>query len=188
MKRYTLIFASILSLTACQTLHQPAPTTPTTQTSPITFDITGKIGITTQTAEGRSGGSAFYGWKQEGERFAINLTGAFGVGTTQIRYDGTKATLTADKTQINADNPNDLLLKATGWHAPIDKLPHWVMGRVAQGDTDSIFHQGRLTQSKNGDWLAVFDYKNALPHRISMTHTDGHKVILTINHNQSPNN
>lgn len=175
--------ASAIFLSACQSIPKSAPTTPTPlPTQAIAFNISGKIGITTQTADGKTGGSAFYGWKQEGERFAINLTGAFGVGATQIRYDGVKATLTTDKAQIEADNPNDLLLKATGWHAPIDKLPYWVMGRTADNDSDSIFEHGKLTQSKNGDWTAFFDYQNNLPSRISMMHTDGHKATIIINH------
>lgn len=185
MKKHAVLIASILTLTACQTLKQPtqAPAT-TAQTDTITFNIAGKIGVTTQTAEGRSSGSAFYGWKQEGERFAINLTGAFGVGATQIRYDGVKATLVTDKAQLEADNPNDLLFKVTGWHAPIDKLPYWVMGKPAQGDTDSVFDNGNLTQSKNGDWLAVFNHQDGLPSRITMTHKDGHKAVIVINHAQ----
>lgn len=186
MKKYTLIMASILTLSACQST--PKPTTPNLTTSPtqtIAFNITGKIGITTQTADGKTGGSAFYGWSQDDERFAINLTGALGVGATQIRYDGTTATLTSEQGNISADNPNELLFKATGWHAPIDKLPYWIMGRTAKGDTNSTFDNNKLTQSTNGDWTAVFGYQANLPHRITMTHADGHKVIITINHQKT---
>lgn len=186
MKKHALIMASILALTACQTIPKPTTAPSVAHTEKIAFNITGKIGITTQTADGKTGGSAFYGWTQEDKRFAINLTGVLGVGATQIRYDGVKATLATDKAQIEADNPNDLLFKATGWHAPIDKLPYWVMGKPAQGDTDSVFDNDKLAQSKNGDWLATFDYKNTLPSRITMTHTDGHKAVITINHQTTP--
>lgn len=188
MKKYALIMASVLALTACQSTPKPSSvTTPAPLTTKISFNITGKIGITTQTTDGKTGGSAFYGWSQDGERFAIDLTGALGVGATQIRYDGKTATLTSDEVSLSADNPNDLLFKATGWHAPIDKLPHWVMGKPADNDTDSVFDDGgKLTQSKNGDWTATFTYQNNLPNRISMTHHAGHKAIITINHQKTP--
>lgn len=185
MKKYPLLLASVIitNLTACQTLPKTAQNTaPIAESTPIAFNISGKIGITTQTADGKTGVSAFYGWTQEGERFAINLTGALGVGVTQIHYDGKTAILTTDQTTLTADSPNELLFKATGWHAPIDKLPHWVMGKPAQGDKDTVWTDSKLSQSKNGDWTAIFTHQNALPSRITMTHADGHRVVLTINH------
>lgn len=188
MKKITLLSAlsTCLLISACQSL--PKTTTSVTPTpSPagkIAFHTTGKIGITTNSPNGRTADSAFYTWAQEDERFTINLTGVLGVGATQIRYDGRTATLTNTQTTLTADSPNELLRKATGWHAPIDKLPHWVMGRTADGDTDSTFDGDRLTQSTNGDWIATFDYKDTSPQpsRISMTHKDSHKVVMTINH------
>lgn len=182
-----LTLSTCLLLSACQSLSKPVP--PTTQAAlpagKIAFHTTGKIGITTHSPTGRTAGSAFYTWAQEDERFTINLTGVLGMGATQIRYDGHTATLTNHETTLTADNPNELLLKATGWHAPIDKLPYWVMGQTADGDTHSIFAGNKLAQSTNGDWTATFDYKySSQPSRISMTHRDNHKVIMTINHSR----
>ncbi|OBX84799.1 lipoprotein insertase outer membrane protein LolB [Moraxella nonliquefaciens] len=172
------------SLTACQTLPKTAPViNEQTYDDVLRFAITGKIGITTNTANGKQAGSAFYNWGQEDERFAIDLTGAFGMGATQIRYDGQQATLTNDKGEIQADSPEALLQKATGWHAPISHLPHWIVGKTAQGDTDSQQdEQGRLTQSTNDDWTASFEYpKNSpRPSRLVIHHTDGHHVVMTI--------
>ena len=46
------------------------------------FNITGKIGVTTPANDtaGSQGGSAFYAWGQENDRFAIELIGALGIG------------------------------------------------------------------------------------------------------------
>lgn len=171
-------------LTACQSLPKPTiPPAPTaTSGDKIAFNITGKIGITTQTPDGRQAGSAFYGWGQDGERFAIDLTGALGMGATSISYDGQHATLTNDKGQISADTPEELLLKATGWHAPISQLPYWVMGKVATGDS-GIF-EDRLIQTTHDEWTADFSYakNNSLPNHLIITHTDGHRVVMTISH------
>ena len=174
-------------LSACQTVPKTAPnTTPIpqlpTDTTPLQFAITGKIGVSTQTADGRNAGSAFYTWGQDGERFAIDLTGALGIGATSIRFDGQTATLTSDKTgTITADSPDALLEKATGWQAPIADLPFWIMGKNAPNDYDSHYQDGRLLQTSNGAWQASFDYNNTpLPSRLIINHQDGHRVIVTI--------
>ena len=59
------------------------------------FNITGKIGVTTPASDssGAQGGSAFYAWGQQDDRFAIELIGALGIGKTNIEYDGQTATL-----------------------------------------------------------------------------------------------
>lgn len=187
MKPVLIVLLSVLSLTACQSIKAP-PTVPLDigaklPTKPIVFDITGKMSLITQTTPTqKKATTAFYHWQQDGDRFAIDLTGAFGMGATQIRYDGQTATLTMGNQTLNADNPNELLYKATGLSAPIDKLPHWMVGRAAQGDTDSVFDGGVLTQSKNGDWTAIFEYgKQKTPERLRLSHTDGHKITLLIN-------
>ena len=172
------------SLTACQTLPKTAPViNEQTYDDVLRFAITGKIGITTNTANGKQAGSAFYNWGQEDERFAIDLTGAFGMGATQIRYDGQQATLTNDKGEIQADSPEALLQKATGWHAPISHLPHWIVGKTAQGDTDSQQdEQGRLTQSTNDDQKPPTPHptNRQPPRRPAINHTHGHRVVTPI--------
>lgn len=175
---FALMFA--MGLTACQSLPKPMPTPDTSDV--IKFEITGKIGVTTQTPNGKQAGSAFYTWGQEDNRFAIDLTGALGIGATAITFNGQVATLTSEKTGVvTADTPEELLLKATGWQAPISQLPYWIIGRVAPDDVDSVVTDGKLMQSTNDDWQAVFEYgKNNRPNRLIMTHVDGHRVVMTI--------
>lgn len=194
-----MLAASAFIVTGCQTT-QHMGTTPNATSGVVTgsaqypellqsFNIRGKIGITTpktQNSEAQTG-SAFYVWAQEQERFAIDLTGALGIGHTVIEYDGRSATLVSDRTgEIKAASPEDLLLQATGWQAPISQLRHWISGRPAPSDTNSqLDAQGRLQSSQNGDWVASFSYNNAntrTPNKISVTRADGHKVIMTISH------
>ena len=194
-----MLAASAFIITGCQTT-QHMGTTPNATSGVVTgstqypellqsFNIRGKIGITTpktQNSEAQTG-SAFYVWAQEQERFAIDLTGALGIGHTVIEYDGRSATLVSDRTgEIKAASPEELLLQATGWQAPISQLRHWISGRPAPSDTNSqLDAQGRLQSSQNGDWVASFSYNNAntrTPNKISVTRADGHKVIMTISH------
>lgn len=194
-----MLAASAFIITGCQTT-QHMGTTPNATSGVVigstqypellqSFNIRGKIGITTpktQNSEAQTG-SAFYVWAQEQERFAIDLTGALGIGHTVIEYDGRNATLVSDRTgEIKAASPEDLLLQATGWQAPISQLRHWISGRPAPSDINSeLDAQGRLQSSQNGDWVASFSYNNAntrTPNKISVTRADGHKVIMTISH------
>lgn len=195
MKNRLLATCSILMtatlLTACQstqgfkpTVAKPTPTSNQANT-PIKFAATGKIGIRTKTSEGTQGGSAFYAWSQEDNRFSIDLTGALGIGATEIRYNGTQATLNSERTGlISAASPEALLTTATGWHAPISQLPYWIVGRSAPSDTaKTLDNAGRIAKATNGLWAADFEYdKNNLPNRLTINHQDGHRVTMTINH------
>ena len=194
-----VLTASVLGITGCQT-NQNLGTAPNSTTEMITggasqypallqsFNIRGKIGVTTPKTETSAAqtGSAFYVWAQEDERFAIDLTGALGIGHTVIEYDGNSAKLVSERTgEITAATPEELLLQATGWQAPISQLRYWISGRPAPSDTNSqLDSQGRIDRSQNGDWLAQFSYKNndRLPSKITVTRDDGHKVIMTISH------
>ena len=194
-----VLAASVLGITGCQTT-QNLGTAPNSTTEMVTggasqypallqsFNIRGKIGVTTPKTETSAAqtGSAFYVWAQEDERFAIDLTGALGIGHTVIEYDGNSAKLVSERTgEITAATPEELLLQATGWQAPISQLRYWISGRPAPSDTDSqLDSQGRIDRSQNGDWLAEFSYKNndRLPSKITVMRGDGHKVIMTMSH------
>lgn len=152
------------------------------------FNITGKIGVTipANDTSGTQGGSAFYAWGQENDRFAIELIGALGIGKTNIEYNGQTATLVSEKTgTLTADDPEELLQKATGWQAPISQMPYWISGRPAPSDSaPQLDAQNRLISSVNGDWSASFTYKgnDKLPSKISAVQPQGNKVVMTINH------
>ena len=152
------------------------------------FNITGKIGVTTPANDtsGTQGGSAFYAWGQENDRFAIELIGALGIGKTNIEYNGQTATLVSEKTgTLTADDPEELLQKATGWQAPISQIPYWISGRPPPSDSaPQLDAQNRLIRSVNGDWSASFTYKgnDKLPSKISAVQPQGNKVVMTINH------
>lgn len=196
-KNIAVISTSVLVLTACQSTKTTSQTTTTTvltqpkqaeatvatvATLPKDFNINGKIGLTTP----QQTGSAFYVWSQKGNNFGIELSGALNAGQTNINYNGKTATLTSAKGEMTADNPEELLLKATGWQAPISQLPYWIMGDTAPSDSQiAKDDNNRLTTAVNGDWTATFTYKDGtLPQRINIAHPDGYKVVLTINHLQ----
>lgn len=206
-----LLLLSILPLfsvlTACQSLRPPklpsvsTTTIPATSTNsnagvtqPIHFSITGKIGVRTS----KQSGSAFYAWSQAGERFAIDLTGALGIGQTHIEGIPNHVSLQSAKTgYIEASTPEELLQHATGWQAPISYLPHWIDGQsvnaVSEVTRDS---KHRLLTLNEGGWDVAFNYddqaNSQYPNRLIMNQitkqsseqlnspTQNNRVILTI--------
>lgn len=193
----TAMATAIAITSGCQSLKtgnaaaQPTPIQGQNTAQPQkleSFNITGKIGVTMPANDntGTQGGSAFYAWGQENERFAIELIGALGIGKTNIEYNGQTATLVSEKTgTLTADNPETLLKRATGWQAPISQMPYWISGRPAPSDSEpKLDAQNRLVSSVNGEWRASFTYSGAdkLPNKISAIQAQGHKVVMTINH------
>ncbi len=193
----TAMTAAIAITSGCQSLKtgsaaaQPTPIQGQNTAQPQkleSFNITGKIGVTTAANDntGAQGGSAFYAWGQENDRFAIELIGALGIGKTNIEYNGQTATLISEKTgTLTADDPETLLKKATGWQAPISQMPYWISGRPAPSDSEpQLDAQNRLISSVNGEWRASFTYSGVdkLPSKISAVQPQGNKVVMTINH------
>ena len=196
------ILPLIIILTACQTLRPPTlptlpanelTTTPATTIAntptPIHFSITGKIGVRTA----KQTGSAFYAWSQEGERFAIDLTGALGIGQTHIEGIPDHVTLQSAKTGLlEASTPEELLQRATGWQAPISYLPYWIDGQTASTDsTPKRDPQNRLQTLNEGGWDVTFNYdeqsQGKYPNRLVMIQVNdptdkatNNKVTLTI--------
>ncbi len=178
-------------LSGCQSLSSTAPTATTQMVNADKlerFNITGKIGVSApnRLTDKTEGGSAFYAWGQEQDRFAIELIGALGIGKTNIEYNGQTATLVSEKTgTLTADDPETLLEQATGWQAPISQLPYWISGRPAPSDSASTLDaQNRLLTAVNGAWQASFSYSGSdtLPNKITVTQPQGQRVIMTINH------
>jgi len=194
----TAITAAMVITSGCQSLKTANATNQSTTTVQgqnaeqpkklESFNITGKIGVTTPANDstGTQGGSAFYAWGQQNDRFAIELIGALGIGKTNIEYNGQTATLVSEKTgTLTADDPETLLKKATGWQAPISQMPYWISGRPAPSDSaPQLDDQNRLVSSVNGEWTASFTYKGTdkLPSKISAVQPQGNKVVMTINH------
>ena len=195
---FAAVTTALVITSGCQSLktanatNQPSTTLQGQNAEPPqkleNFNITGKIGVTMPANDttGTQGGSAFYAWGQQNDRFAIELIGALGIGKTNIEYNGQTATLVSEKTgTLTADDPETLLKKATGWQAPISQMPYWISGRPAPSDSaPQLDDQNRLISSVNGEWTASFTYKGSdkLPNKISAVLPQGNKVVLTINH------
>jgi outer membrane lipoprotein LolB len=185
----------MLAVSGCQswqhTPRQTPPLVPSTNTpqpsritAPRSFTLTGKIGVKTP----QQTGSAFYAWAQTDERFAIDLSGALGIGQTHIEGVQGHVTLDSSKTgHLEAEQPETLLQQATGWQAPISGLVHWVMG-VSAGTPEAHTQDddGRLSTLTEKGWNVRFEYSDTQhirPQKLVMTQSTPmgeNRVILTV--------
>lgn len=181
-----------LGLSGCQkTLKAPVLSTPLPSQEVVKtqFSIAGKIGVRTP----QQNGSAFYAWTQVNNYFAIDLTGALGIGQTRIEGIPGQVSLTSAKTgTLQAATPEELLHQATGWQAPISYLVSWVQGKPASVEARAKYdeHQ-RLDQLNEGGWQVQFSYDTSekLPQKLVMVQPlqqGENRVTLTIQSRSTP--
>ncbi|MEC7118296.1 MAG: lipoprotein insertase outer membrane protein LolB [Pseudomonadota bacterium] len=179
------VIGGMLLLSGCQSLPKSATSLslPQPQAAAHQFYLTGKIGVRTP----QQNGSAFYAWAQEGQRFAIELSGAMGIGQTRIEGIPNHVTLDSSKTgRLEADTPEALLQQATGWQAPISHLPRWIMGLPIAADSPMQRDtRQRLIHVEEQGWVVQLDYRDdhSRPHRLIMTQpllNGENRVTMTI--------
>ncbi|MFH7765230.1 lipoprotein insertase outer membrane protein LolB [Acinetobacter sp. BSP-28] len=167
----SLLAASTLILTGCQQYTQPqAPNVAQIPEAAKNFNLQGKIGVRTP---GQSG-SAFFTWIQQQDEFDIELSGILGVGKTQISGQPGNVTLNSAKTGlIQADTPEELLQRATGWQAPITHLVDWVQAKPATTQAKiSKDEQNRPIQFLEDGWIVDLSYNEQaqLPNKLVLKH------------------
>ena len=159
--------SSMLFLTGCQHLSQPNKVISSPQLQDENnFSLQGKIGVRTP----QQSGSAFFTWLQQQDQFDIELTGILGVGKTQISGQPGNVTLNSAKTGlIQADTPEELLQRATGWQAPITHLVDWVQAKPATTQAKiSKDEQNRPIQFLEDGWTVDLSYNEQaqLPNKL----------------------
>ena len=181
-----LVSCISIGLTGCQHMVKaPVLSTPIPSEQAVTlqFSIGGKIGVRTP----QQNGSAFYAWTQVNDHFAIDITGALGIGQTRIEGIPGQVTLNSAKTgTLEASTPEELLEQATGWQTPISHLVNWIQAKPATSDakvqTDA---QNRLTELNEDGWNVKFSYteNEKLPQKLLMVQaldSGENRVTLTI--------
>lgn len=175
-----------LGLAGCQhTIKAPVLATPIPNEQAVTlqFSIGGKIGVRTP----QQNGSAFYAWTQVNDHFAIDITGALGIGQTRIEGVPGQVTLNSAKTgTLQANTPEELLEQATGWQTPISHLVSWIQGKPATSTAKiQPDEQNRLARLSEDGWDVQFSYadNDKLPQKLLMVQaleSGENKVTLTI--------
>lgn len=176
---FTLTAVTSLTFSGCQQVVKPPQTTQTVEASATNttelatpqkpsnqFELQGKIGVKTP----KQSGSAFYTWSQNKEDFNIQLNGILGIGKTIIEGKAGEVTLNSSKTGlITAENPEELLEKATGWIAPITHIISWVQAVPAKENAQiTRDNTQRISHLIEDSWTVDFSYNDqaTLPNKL----------------------
>lgn len=89
------------------------------------WDFKGRIAL----KAGDDGFNARFNWSQDGESFAVTVSGPLGIGTVGIAGDGSGVTLTdKDGTDTRLDDVESELRQRYGWTIPVESLRYWALG------------------------------------------------------------
>lgn len=121
MNPYKPLFLNVfllLSVTACAIRPEAPP--------PVGgFELRGKLAV-------REAGERFSGnflWRQQGERFDIDIWGPLGQGRVHlVGEDDRMSVLDGDGAVVQTGTQQQVMEAALGWSMPLDVLPYWVLG------------------------------------------------------------
>jgi len=171
----------VLAAVFCFTLFSCVSNTSKEQNgSNITLDalnnwtMRGKIGIK---LDGKAK-SANIEWRNYRKDYTIQIHGAFGLGSAELKKSGRKVTLKTKNTKVSARSPEQLLEQNLGWSMPVSDLKYWIKGLPAptsKANQSARNEQGLLTELTQNGWRIRFKrYQNqqgyTLPGKIIATH------------------
>lgn len=116
----------------------------------------GRIAIRTED----EGWQASIDWRQEGQDYAIHLTGPLGQGSVHLQGDGHFVSLSDGETALVDEDAEALLYREMGWRVPVAALRYWALGLPAPGAAEQELNpQGRLERLHQSGWSIEFrDY------------------------------
>jgi outer membrane lipoprotein LolB len=145
------------------------------------FTLDGRVAV----RAGEEGWQASVRWRQRGDVSEVRLSGPFGAGALQLRFDGVELTLTTSRGQVlRGDEASEVLRQQLGFDPPIAELRRWLMADAATPDSSAVIEagaNGRPATLREQDWqLAFEDYREVqvnhglvqMPRRIIATRGD----------------
>lgn len=119
-------------------------------------------------------------WRQEGERWGLDLRGPLGTGSVRLRGDDNSVVLRgSDGTVTEAGDAQDLLYRYTGYNMPVEVLRDWLRGMPSM-DYDyqlELDDYGRPTELEQSGWRIRYiawtsENGTYLPERVLMDGPD----------------
>jgi len=158
------LLAAIL-LSACATRPQAVTVLDATQQAAVLralpgFTLDGRVAV----RAGEEGWQASVRWRQRDDVSEVRLSGPFGAGALQLRFDGAELILTTSRgQQLHGEQASQLLREQLGFDPPIAELRHWLMADAATPDSTAVIEagtNGRPATLRQQDWQLLFeDYR-----------------------------
>jgi outer membrane lipoprotein LolB len=121
------------------------------------FSLEGRVAV----RSGEEGWQASVRWRQRGEVSEVRLSGPFGAGALQLRFDGNELTLTTARGEIlRGTDASATLNQQLGFDPPIAELRHWLLAEAAPPDATAVIEagaNGRPAVLQQRDWQLAFE-------------------------------
>lgn len=143
-------------------------------------------------SKGRNGGSGRIDWQQQARQYVVSLSAPVTRQSWTLSGDSGDRSGRLDGVEggpRQGEDAQQVLLEATGWDIPVNQLPDWVRGLVAEGataaeiDRDAEGRPRRVRQMgwdiQFLDWYPAEGDRPVLPRRIEAVNGDA-KVRLLV--------
>ena len=163
MKRVLAMAAAAAVLAACSSAPTRRADTPTLSgqsdresalAAHEAWSLSGKVAV----SDGRDGGSGRIDWRQDGERFRIEIRAPVTRRTYRLSGGPEGATLEGlDGGPRSGPDPEALLREAVGWSVPVADMVAWARGARGQGGADIEFDaDGRPAVLRQRGWTVEY--------------------------------
>lgn len=127
------------------------------------FTLDGRVAV--RAAE--QGWQASVRWRQREAISDVRLSGPFGAGALQLRFDGTALTLTTSRGEVlRGEEAARVLREQLGFDPPLAQLRHWLLADAAPPDSSAVIQagaNGRPAALSQNDWQLAFEDYRAQP-------------------------
>ncbi len=143
-------------------------------------------------SKGRNGGSGRIDWQQQARQYVVSLSAPVTRQSWTLSGDSENRSGRLDGVEggpRQGEDAQQVLLEATGWDIPVNQLPDWVRGLVAEGATAAEIYrdaEGRPRRVRQMgwdiqflDWYPAEGDRPVLPRRIEAVNGDA-KVRLLV--------
>lgn len=155
-------FIAALLLASCVT-RPTAPTQPDAAQQSVllreltTFTLEGRVAV----RAGDEGWQANVRWRQNGDVSEVRLSGPFGAGALQLRFDGEALTLTTSRGEtLRGEEATLTVRQQLGFDPPLAELRHWLLAESAPqaaGGAMEAAPNGRPATLQQQDWQLAFE-------------------------------
>jgi len=124
------------------------------------FTLEGRVAV----RAGEEGWQASVRWRQRDDISEVRLSGPFGAGALQLRFDGSELTLTTSRGQVlRGDEATQVLRQQLGFDPPIAELRHWLLADAGPDHPATQIEtgaNGRPAALSQQEWRLQFeDYR-----------------------------
>jgi outer membrane lipoprotein LolB len=148
MRSFAVLMLSLV-LAGCSSLP-PSATLRPAHADHVAYTINGRVAVK---YDGERSTASLH-WMHRADADDILLLAPLGVTVAHIRRDTAGATLDASGKHYAAQDSNELMQQALGWHLPLEGLPYWVLALPQPGSEAGIERDGngQVVLLRQGGW------------------------------------